>query len=398
MMKFFRAVTRWVVVGAIAAIVVVALPSDTFAAGLIPEPTGKCPDDYMVPGRMTPLDQACANGAERDYRLDDFKSLLAIIGNFMIGISGTIVLLCFVVGAFFWISSAGNSKMVEKGKALISGAVIGLIIMFIAYTAVTFVVRTLTGTNDYAPSAVAPSPTTAGGSAVKTKEGQITALPQAYTTSDYSNIVCSALLKGTCTPKGTCSSSFTVTNGCGHTNGAEVCCMGILEPAQQTSCGRAGGTCMPVGTDKEKAKCNGAIVKGLCDAKGMGANIQCCFTGNPASAAPTTVVPLKQGQITYTNPSKEADKASICSNVINGSCVSLGQCTSGASITNGCSDSAQTCCRQSATANADKKTTCERTGGSCMKAGTSTEKAKCGGVFVKGLCENTGSTTQCCYK
>lgn len=255
-------------------IVSAATPDADNKTGLIPKPTGKCPEDYLKPGTMTPIGTPCKNGVERDYRLDDIKALLAILGNFMLGISGAIVLFMFVLGGFFWIASAGNPKMVDKGKEMISGAVIGLIILFTAYTLVIFAVRTLVGTgaDEYLPGSQAPTgngTAGAGGSTpvMATKKGIIDMLPSGYDTTK----VCGAV-KGQCVPKDSCKTASLILNACAG-GSAQECCMPTTQPAQKTSCGKVGGTCV----DKTKGKCSGALVKGLCDGSGQGNNIECCF-------------------------------------------------------------------------------------------------------------------------
>lgn len=363
-----RSIVRWVIVGSIALFVVLAIPQDTFAAGLIPEPTGKCPEDYMNPGQITPLSQSCLNGEDRDYRLEDFKSLLAIIGNFMLGISGSIALLCFVLGGFFWISSAGNQKLVEKGKSLISGAVVGTIIIFVAYTAVTFVVRIISGTNDYAPESVGVTDSVANSGAPSAKQAAITSINAKF---NGSNTVCQDVFKGTCTPVGGCKSSYVITNGCPHTNGVASCCVGVAEATQKTSCGRAGGTCIETKTDADKQKCGGAIVKGLCDGKGMGATVQCCFAGDSGSA--DTAAPTPQSK---------------CEQV-GGTCNELSAgCANGSFGQGLCPGATTRCClpnkKDPLVANK-----CSNVGGKCT-----TDKTCANGQFAAGLC-GSGSSVCC---
>lgn len=70
-----------------------------------------------------------------------------IVGNtivkLLLGLSGSVMLLMVVYGGFLWLSSSGNSSQVEKGKKVVTGALIGLIIVFGAYTAVQFILGAL---------------------------------------------------------------------------------------------------------------------------------------------------------------------------------------------------------------------------------------------------------------
>lgn len=267
MMKSLRALGAGIF---LALSLVVFQPQFAGAAGILPEPTGKCPEDYQS-GSPADLSKTCANGEQRDYALDDIKSLLARIGNLMLGVSGAIVLFCFVLGGFFWIASAGNQKMVDKGKTLISSAVIGLIIMFSAYTIVVFAVRTLTGTDAYKPGSAGPVADAPGapGQAATVKKGTVTQLPSMYTTAG----LCEKMSAGaSCQKVNTCKSSFAIIGACGTTGVADPtqeCCMPMVQPSQKTGCAQIGGVCQSASTS-----CNGPYVAGLC---GAGNSNQCCF-------------------------------------------------------------------------------------------------------------------------
>jgi hypothetical protein len=268
MMKSIRAISTGIL---LALSLVVFQPQFAGAAGILPEPTGKCPENYQK-GTAADLSKPCANGEERDYALDDIKSLLARIGNLMLGVSGAIVLFCFVLGGFFWIASAGNPKMVDKGKTLITSAVIGLIIMFSAYTIVVFAVRTLTGTDAYKPGSAGPAANSAGGAAGQAstvKKGTVTQLPMMYTTVGP----CEKLSVGaSCQKADTCKSSFAIIGACGTTGVADPtqeCCMPMVQSGQSTGCAQIGGVCQAT-----SVSCNGPYVAGLC---GGGNAKQCCF-------------------------------------------------------------------------------------------------------------------------
>ncbi|MEK7072914.1 MAG: pilin [Patescibacteria group bacterium] len=65
------------------------------------------------------------------------------VAQFIFGISGSAALLMFIWGGFLWLTSAGSAEKVKQGQAVISGAVIGLIIIFGAYVGVQFIVSAL---------------------------------------------------------------------------------------------------------------------------------------------------------------------------------------------------------------------------------------------------------------
>lgn len=61
----------------------------------------------------------------------------------ILGLSGVLALLMFVYGGFLYLISAGDAKKVQKGKETFTNAIIGLIIIFISYTLVDFVIKSL---------------------------------------------------------------------------------------------------------------------------------------------------------------------------------------------------------------------------------------------------------------
>jgi len=57
----------------------------------------------------------------------------------VLGIVGSIALAMFIYGGFTWMTSAGNSEAVSKGKNIVIYAVLGLVIIFTSYALVKFV-------------------------------------------------------------------------------------------------------------------------------------------------------------------------------------------------------------------------------------------------------------------
>jgi hypothetical protein len=70
-----------------------------------------------------------------------------VVGNTIIklilGLSGSVLLLMVVYAGFILLTSAGNAGMVDKAKKILSGSLIGIIIVFTAYTATQFLVAAL---------------------------------------------------------------------------------------------------------------------------------------------------------------------------------------------------------------------------------------------------------------
>lgn len=64
-----------------------------------------------------------------------------------LGISGIVILLFFVVGGVMMIVSRGEKGLISKAQAIMKNSIIGLIIVFLAFTIVKFVIFALAGSN-----------------------------------------------------------------------------------------------------------------------------------------------------------------------------------------------------------------------------------------------------------
>lgn len=76
-----------------------------------------------------------------NYTLNDFIKLAINISRWILGITGSLALLAFIYGGFTFLLSGGSSEKVAKGKQIIFGAIIGLIIVFASYTIIQFVLK-----------------------------------------------------------------------------------------------------------------------------------------------------------------------------------------------------------------------------------------------------------------
>ena len=70
--------------------------------------------------------------------LNDITSVFGNLARIILGVTGSFALLMFIVGGFYWLTAAGMPDRVEKGKKIITGAVVGIIIIFGAYVGVQF--------------------------------------------------------------------------------------------------------------------------------------------------------------------------------------------------------------------------------------------------------------------
>lgn len=89
--------------------------------------------------KTTPCD--CRDSGKCE--LSDILQVFVNISAFILGISGSVVLLMFVYGGVVWLTYGGNEGRVQKGKDILVGTVIGLAIIFGAYAAITVIVSAL---------------------------------------------------------------------------------------------------------------------------------------------------------------------------------------------------------------------------------------------------------------
>jgi hypothetical protein len=95
---------------------------------------------------IAPIVPPCARAAAAQTTpgLDCIVFTIINIAKLILGISGSVALALFIYGGFLMLVSRGNETIVTKGKSVLSGALIGLIIIFGAYTGVFFLIKTLT--------------------------------------------------------------------------------------------------------------------------------------------------------------------------------------------------------------------------------------------------------------
>jgi hypothetical protein len=99
-------------------------------ATILPTPSGTegkngCPSDSAN----------CGN-----YTLDDFAAIAVNVAKFILGISGSLALLFFVYGGIMLLISAGQSDKINAAKQIIINSIIGIVVIFTAYTIIGFVI------------------------------------------------------------------------------------------------------------------------------------------------------------------------------------------------------------------------------------------------------------------
>lgn len=100
----------------------------------------------------TPLLPDCATkaqtgvGADRICGFNDFILLGINLTKMILGVVGSLALLFFIYGGIMFMLAGGKSEMIDKGKKIITNAVIGVAIVLGAWIIVNFAIAALTGT------------------------------------------------------------------------------------------------------------------------------------------------------------------------------------------------------------------------------------------------------------
>lgn len=63
--------------------------------------------------------------------------------NIALGTVGTIVVILFIYSGFLWMTAAGNEEKITKAKRILSNAIIGIVIVIMAYAISYFVINQL---------------------------------------------------------------------------------------------------------------------------------------------------------------------------------------------------------------------------------------------------------------
>lgn len=77
--------------------------------------------------------------------INEMIELAIRISQFLLGIVGSVTLIMFIYGGIIWMTSAGNSERVQKGKSIFIGSLVGLAIIFGSSVIILMVVAALTG-------------------------------------------------------------------------------------------------------------------------------------------------------------------------------------------------------------------------------------------------------------
>ena len=73
----------------------------------------------------------------------DVRNVVVSLINVLLGILGVVALVIILYGGFKWMTSAGNEETISSARKTISAGVIGLLIIFVAYSVTVFIFNVL---------------------------------------------------------------------------------------------------------------------------------------------------------------------------------------------------------------------------------------------------------------
>lgn len=83
----------------------------------------------------------CADSG--DCQLTDLMQVAITATTIILGLTGTVALVAFVYAGFLFLISAGSSEKVNQAKNVIKGSIIGITIVFLSFTIISYVFKLL---------------------------------------------------------------------------------------------------------------------------------------------------------------------------------------------------------------------------------------------------------------
>lgn len=87
-------------------------------------------------------------GVEAGYGTASLTEVIGKIIKIVLSLLGLLAVVLIIVGGFQWMASGGNEEKIKGAKKLMGSALIGLIIIILAYAVATFVVSNLSNVTE----------------------------------------------------------------------------------------------------------------------------------------------------------------------------------------------------------------------------------------------------------
>jgi len=111
-------------------------PKIIFAETLLKGTTVKC--DCVKNPKADGCQQYCG-----EYGVNDFVLLAKQASDIILGLSGSLALLAFIYGGLMLLFSGFKPDLINRGKLILFYAILGLVVVFVSYTIVSFVFKGL---------------------------------------------------------------------------------------------------------------------------------------------------------------------------------------------------------------------------------------------------------------
>ena len=96
-------------------------------------------------GFLKGLSRSCY--CEGDCEPCDLLQILVTIGQFIMGIAGSLTLLFFIYGGFLWLTSGGKESQIATGKKIFINSLIRLLIVMFAYVFISGAITLFAGSS-----------------------------------------------------------------------------------------------------------------------------------------------------------------------------------------------------------------------------------------------------------
>lgn len=77
----------------------------------------------------------------------DLVGMIANVIEYALGLVGVLALAMIVYGGFLYVTAAGDEKQITKGKTVLIYSIIGIIVIGVAYSLVSFILGAFIGVN-----------------------------------------------------------------------------------------------------------------------------------------------------------------------------------------------------------------------------------------------------------
>lgn len=98
---------------------------------------------FAGPQLVTATDYGLGQAEQTGLPKGDLATTVINIIRWALGLLGLVAVILMVYGGFTWLTAAGNEKKIETAKSIIQGAIIGLVIIILAFSIASFVINNI---------------------------------------------------------------------------------------------------------------------------------------------------------------------------------------------------------------------------------------------------------------